>query len=318
MSARETIEQQAALWLARRENGACRTGDQAAFEAWLAASPTHKVTYWRLEQAWKRIDGPLSEPSVTTPLERLTQSVPSRRRVAGAAVAAGLALALGMWGGRVHLLSPRSDQAIQTETGGRNVTALTDGSSVELNAETRVRTRIGDRRREVWLDKGEAYFDVAHDPSRPFVVHAGSRAITVLGTRFSVKRIGDKITVAVRAGKVRVDGERSAARPLFLKPGEIAVSDGGSILVAAQSAEKVEEALSWRTGFITFDKTTLAEAAREFNRHNARPLVVAPELADLRVSGVFEARNAAAFARLMRDGLDLKVVDDGEKVTISR
>ena len=234
-----------------------------------------------------------------------------------ASIAAGFVLAACIAGGAWHLVRQTPQQNLATEVGGRRMTTLADGSAIELNADTRVRVRLDGQDREVWLDQGEAYFEVAHDPSRPFIVHAGSRQVTVLGTRFLVKRMGDRVTVAVRDGKVRVQGDRIPARAVMLTPGHIAVADGGSTLIAAQSVEKVEEALSWRTGFITFDNTTLAEAAAEFNRYNLRKMVVAPEVADIRISGVFEARNVAAFSRLMRDGLDLKVADADGQVMIA-
>lgn len=311
MSARETIEREAAQWLASRDNASGETSVDPAFDAWLATSPEHKLAYWRLENAWRNADrlGSARATSVRRSLER--------RWIQPASIAAGFVLAACIAGGAWHLVRQTPQQNLATEVGGRRMTTLADGSAIELNADTRVRVRLDGQDREVWLDQGEAYFEVAHDPSRPFIVHAGSRQVTVLGTRFLVKRMGDRVTVAVRDGKVRVQGDRIPARAVMLTPGHIAVADGGSTLIAAQSVEKVEEALSWRTGFITFDNTTLAEAAAEFNRYNLRKMVVAPEVADIRISGVFEARNVAAFSRLMRDGLDLKVADADGQVMIA-
>lgn len=311
MSRREKIEAEAALWLASRDNADGETVADPGFESWLARSPEHRLAYWRLENAWRNADRLASRSPISV------RRPSGRRWMRPAALAAGFVLAACLGGGAWHLVRQPPEQNLATEVGGRRMATLADGSAIELNADTRVRTRLDGQGREVWLDQGEAYFEVAHDPGRPFVVHAGSRAVTVLGTRFLVKRIGDRVTVAVRDGKVKVQGDRIAARPLTLTPGQIAVADGGSTLIATQSVEKVEEALSWRTGFITFDNTSLAEAAAEFNRYNLKKMVVAPEVADIRISGVFEARNVAAFSRLMRDGLDLEVVDAGGRVSIA-
>lgn len=316
MSARERVEQEAALWLARRDN----LGDDLAvdpdFEAWLAAAPEHRIAFWRLENSWQGADRLTSAPQAGASRGVSGSRIrPSWLRPM--ALAASLILAACIGGGVLQVIQVPPQHSLHTDIGGRRMTTLADGSSIELNANTRVRTRIDNRRREVWLDQGEAYFEIEHDPSRPFVVHAGSRAVTVLGTRFLVRRTGDQVTVAVREGKVRVEGERSAARALILKPGQIAVADGESTLISADSTEKVEQALSWRTGFITFDGTTLADAALEFNRYNRKKMTVAPDAAGIRISGIFEARNVAAFSRLMRDGLDLEVVDTETEISIA-
>lgn len=74
-----------------------------------------------------------------------------------------------------------------------------------MNTATIVRTASRANGREAWLGKGEAYFNIAHRPDQPFVVHAGPRTVTVLGTRFIVRRDGEKVTVAVLSGRVRIE-----------------------------------------------------------------------------------------------------------------
>src|SRR3546814_12664389 len=97
------------------------------------------------------------------------------------------------------------------------------------------------------------------------------RSVTVLGTRFSVRRDGDKVRVAVVEGKVRVDPVKATVpiRPEVVTRGDIVVAKGPSTLVTEASVEQVSNALSWRHGMLTFDKVTLAEAAADFNRYNA-------------------------------------------------
>jgi transmembrane sensor len=131
------------------------------------------------------------------------------RRWLPAAIAASLVAAFGMG---AYSLAPHFNQILQvqqarfdTPVGGRKIVSLTDGSKVELNTQTVVRMAVDDKRRDVWLDSGEANFEVAHRDGEPFVVHAGKRTITVLGTKFSVRREKDRVTVNVVEGRVRVD-----------------------------------------------------------------------------------------------------------------
>jgi transmembrane sensor len=230
-----------------------------------------------------------------------------------AVIALSVALALNTTGLRVT--------SYRTEIGGHETVPLKDGTRIELNTDTRLRTAVDAHARRVWLDRGEAYFEVSHDPSRPFVVDAGSRKVTVLGTRFSIRRDGDRVTVAVVEGRVRVDPTRpspGAAREV-ITAGDMAVAQGPSILVAPRSTERVASALSWRRGMLTFDQATLAEAAAEFNRYNTRTLVITdPVAAKIRVGGAFEADNVQAFARLLHSAYGLRVQETDDAVMISR
>jgi transmembrane sensor len=196
---------------------------------------------------------------------------------------------------------------------------LADGSRVELNTSTRLRAKVSHDRRIVWLDRGEAYFEVAHDASRPFVVYAGARRITVLGTKFLVRREGEGVEVAVVEGRVRVDPIRQQrARPAVLTRGDLALAKGEATLLAPPSIQKVETELSWREGMLVFDRSTLADAVTEFNRYNRRKLVVEGDAAaNVRIGGSFEAQNIDAFARLLQQAFGLSVKDDGEEIVIS-
>jgi len=316
MTRREEIENEAALWVARRADAETREAEADAFAAWIAASPDHKLAYWRLEQVWEEVDRlkALRKPG-TRPAR---SSSPRLWWIVGLAAL----LITGVFVGAREMSGHRFEhrENVETASGERRLISLADGSAVELNTATKLRADVSREAREVWLEQGEAYFEVAHDPGRPFVVHAGARTITVLGTRFSVRRDGDRVTVAVRDGRVKVasEGAGAAPPPALLTRGEMIVADGPSIFVAPPSEEKVEKALSWRAGLITLDQATLAEAAAEFNRYNAKPIVVAPDAADLRISGAFEARNTAAFGRLLREGMGLQVDDGKDRMMISR
>jgi transmembrane sensor len=208
-------------------------------------------------------------------------------------------------------LSPQpSVGTFDTGIGGHRIVPLLDGSRIELNTATIVRTMISKKRRDVWLDRGEAFFDVAHIEGSAFVVHAGPRMITVVGTEFSVRRDGDKVTVAVVKGRVRVEdttpGESRAT--ITAAPGDVAIGLGPSTMVVSKPLAAVEDTLTWREGRLVFDGSSLAEVADDFNRYNRQQLLISdPSVAAIRISGTFKASNVEAFVRLLKEAYGLKV-----------
>lgn len=321
MSSAREIEERAARWLAAREETDWSASDQAEFDAWLEASMAHQAAFWRLEHGWREADRIRSLGSIpfnVSPLrERLTRWW---KPIAIAASLVALVTSASILWMQQSASERLAASAFETAVGGRRVVSFPDGSRIELNTATRVRAAVTAQRREVWLDRGEAYFDVANAEGLPFVVHAGERTITVLGTRFSVRRDGDRVTVSVLEGRVRVESADAASRSpsSTLEGGEIAVGRGPSTLVTASSTERVASELAWRDGRLTFEQETLAEAAAEFNRYNRRQLVVDdPEAAAIRIGGTFQASNVDAFVRLLRDAYGLRVSEQGDRVRIA-
>lgn len=241
-----------------------------------------------------------------------------RRTVAGWALAAGLALGIGV-AMFIQVQSNRGNE-FATAVGSQEAVTLADGSHVTLNTHTRGRAVVNARERRFWLEEGEAYFEVAHDPSRPFVVVAGRDRVTVLGTKFSVRHEDGRTEVTVLEGRVRLDrGPTGSAPsvPVVMTRNESAVSTAGNVLVIAKDEQSVRDELSWREGRLVFDQLTLAEVAERFNRYNARQLVVEGDAAERRFSGSFDANNVDGFARLLRESFGLEVQVDGDRIVVS-
>lgn len=330
------IEEEAARWLLRQEEPGWTAADQAALDAWLAAAPEHQVAYYRLEYGWRQADrlAALGRPALTA-LQPVPAAPPARsgRSWRHLALAASLVAATAL-GTLVAVNGYGGAKTYATEVGGQETVPLPDGSKLELNTDTRLRASVGETQRVVWLDRGEAFFDVAHDPARPFTVYAGARKVVVLGTKFAVRRDGGRIQVAVLEGRVRVEpletfpaGTKMLAtadspgppkpQPAVVTRGTLLVAEGASTIIAAQAPQKVESALGWRQGMLLFDQRSLAEAAAEFNRYNRKKIVVAnPEAAAMQISGSFEAENVDAFARLLKSAYGLAMRDEEERVTI--
>lgn len=309
MSNTAHIEEVAARWLLRREAEDWSAGDQAALDAWIEADPLHRMAYWRLEHGWEQADRLSALRTPHGPSVPARAKTLWRRPTAIAALAACLVVAIA-----VPFAGQLGRKTYTTEIGGHEAVPLADGTRVELNTQTQLRAAVTDKARDVWLDRGEAYFEVAHDAGRPFVVHAGARQVTVLGTKFSVRREGDRIEVDVVEGRVRVNAGDTT--PPVLTRGDRLIAEGRSTLVT-KDADRVTNALVWRQGLVSFDQSTLAAAAAEFNRYNRKKLVVEDSAAAMRIGGSFEAENVEAFARLLQEAYGLKVEDDGDTVKIS-
>tara|TARA_R110000868_G_scaffold410896_1_gene700753 strand:+ start:1223 stop:2200 length:978 start_codon:yes stop_codon:yes gene_type:complete len=320
---RET-QDDAAQWIIAREEPGWTTSDQAELDEWLAKSDLHRVTFIRLEQGWREADriGSLGTSLMPESLCDNRARYYWVKRAVPLAAAASLVAAIGL-GSHVFVRQPKTEVAntrYDTKIGAHRTIDLPDGSKIELNTASDVRTAVTDFAREVWLDQGEAYFEVEHDKSRPFVVHAGNRRITVLGTKFSVKRDGDKVSILVREGRVRVDDIQGAEtmRSTTITSGEIALTQGPATLVAAKSDERVENALAWREGMLSFDQDPLSDVAAEFNRYNRQQLIVTDkDAANIRIGGIFPASKPVDFVRLLRDAYGLKIEETPEAIRIS-
>jgi transmembrane sensor len=318
MSRHQAIEEQALDWLIRRDEPNWSDGDQAELDQWLAESMANRAAWLRAEHGWAEAD---RVRSLGDWGEGRTSDY-RRPKWLPAAVAASLLLAIGIGGYALapgFVSQPKVQEArFDTPVGGRKIVSLADGSRIELNTQSVVRAAVDAESRDVWLDSGEAYFEVAHRDGEPFVVHAGRRTITVLGTKFSVRRDKDRVTVNVVEGRVRVDdaqgGDTSAA---IITAGDTAIARAGSTLIAPKSEERVESALAWRDGMLTFNLIPLSEVAAEFNRYNRTQLSVDPSAADIPIGGTFQASNVDAFARLLHDAYGLKTEQDGDRIRIS-
>jgi len=321
MSSAATIETNAADWVARQDRGAWSDDDARALDAWLATDTAHRVAYLRLRAAWDRADRLRALNSPTHPAVRQVWPLWNGRNLPIAASVGGFLLIGALAFGISQQLSQKT---YATQLGGRETVQLADGSHLVLNTDTVLKASVTTSSRLVHLDRGEAFFDVKHDPAHPFVVLAGNRRITDLGTKFSVRRDGDKVWVVVSEGRVRIEaiGPRASFGPTLIPAvvtrGGVAVSDAHRVLVVHQDDSQLARDLSWREGLISFNQTTLGDAASEFNRYSDKKLIVVGQTAaNVRIDGAFRSDNVDSFANLLREGFGLKVEDDGNEIRIS-
>ncbi|HUJ03701.1 MAG TPA: FecR domain-containing protein [Rhizomicrobium sp.] len=307
-----TIESEAADWLMERDSADWNETGQAALDSWLAQSLAHRIAFLRLEATWGRTErlAALRNPDGARPFK-------ARMPVffAGIAAAAAIVAALGFAGAR--FVSAPADRVFSTPVGGRELVSFADGSQIELNTDTVLRTHMTTGARTVWIEKGEAYFRVKHDAKSPFVVIAGRRRITDLGTKFFVRRDLGRLEVALIEGSVRYSGGNRRTSEL-LKPGDDLVAAKETSLTK-KTAQELANEIAWRRGVLVFRHTTLADAAAEFNRYNRRQIRIADaEAARRTIDGTFLTNDIEAFTDAAETIFGLKVRGGGNTIVISR
>lgn len=297
------IDAAAAHWAVRLDGGEMHSDDQAALKAWLDGDSRRQGALWRARAVLSAVSAPVDEADSPTRRRRL-----DRRMVMGgfglaAAVAAGL------------VMSPMlSRQRFSTRVGEIRRVPLDDGSMAAINTDTTLEVAFETGERTVRLDRGEAWFQVAKDRTRPFVVSAGDVRVQAVGTAFSVRRKAVGAEVMVTEGVVEVwSGRGATGFRRRVKAGEqVFVSDEAGASSPVKRPLDMERALSWRDGQIVLDGDTIAAAAAEFNRYNSRKIVVVdPELEGRTVIGWFRTNEPESFARAVgvAHGAEVKVSD---------
>lgn len=321
----DTALEQAARWLARFAAGGVGAGERAAFQEWLAADPAHQRAWGEAQATWAGLDAlaglagtePHALPAplraelvrceekagahLAAPLRR------SRARWLAAAAAVVVVGVLGVAGLRKEWLAPVPNpttvaQHLRTRVGERTQTTLADGSVVWLNTDTEVEVALSPGERALRLVGGEAYFEVAKDPRRPFVVSVADRTITAVGTAFNVYSRGSETRVTVVEGKVEVARRaprapavppaRRSSRPAAAPPpsleapqpvvaAQTASLGEGVTLVAALPIEALPRQATWRQGLLYFDGATLKEIVAQLDPY----LPARIEIADPSIEG---------------------------------
>jgi len=350
------IERRAAAWLARRDGEAWDAAAQMELDQWLAQDVAHRVAFLRLESAWEESDRlkalgagrshdgvpprgtwrqaidpavPSAESNALTPAATpaprdwvfAPRTTGHRARWPLSASAAMLVLALSamaVFGWSRYVVQERASYASQV--GDLRAVALADGSHATLSSNSRIDIALSQAQRHIDLRQGEAFFEVAKDAARPFVVGAGLRRAVAVGTRFSVRRDGASVRVVVTEGTVRLESDAAdgRAQPTTLLPaGSIAIAGPDGVLVRSVSVTEAERLLDWRQGLLSFEHATLGEAVAEFNRYNTRRLVVADgRAAALQVAGTFQWSNTEGFVRLLEQGFPVRAEHRADRVVL--
>ncbi|WP_454828917.1 FecR family protein [Paraburkholderia xenovorans] len=328
------VDTQAAAWLVRRENGIDVSKD-AGFQAWLATDPAHKLAFDEMSETWNLIDeiALRDVARLKSAMERsdLAPASAARRRFIPRAALAGAALAVvgGGWiGWDYSRRQPTFQQACATGRGQLLTVPLPDGSTVELDTDSRIEVTLDHQRREVRLASGQAMFAVRTDRERPFNVFAGTLQVTVVGTRFSVRYthtglMDGRVQVAVEEGRVRVAPDDHSKRQggfqtVELTAGQEIAADSNGMLEQMAEIEPGNVGL-WRQGRVSFDNTPLNRAIEEFERYENTHLVIRdPAVGSMRITGSFDLKEVVRFARALPRVLPVRLQERNGTTEIVR
>lgn len=375
------IRSEAVEWLLRFSEGDVDATGREEFNGWLRTSPEHVRAYLRVAAFWQEaghidgkqgprdIDALISQakqegnvfPLAFAPhsndraagrhaslAEELPKAQPRHAAQRFVAIAATLLVAIGVVGAHQYL----TRNVYATSIGEQRTINLADGSTLILNADSKVRVRYSETERTVDLEQGQALFKVAKNPARPFVVRSGEASVRAVGTQFDVYRKSTGTTVTVVEGKVAVTPEKVtrtgdghdeeaakpvvstiyAPTPVFLIAGEqlvipkisVAQATGAAAPDASSAPQvrpvKVEEATAWTEGLLIFDGTSLTEVISEFNRQNSKPLVLqgTPEFAEIKITGTFPANGADRLTQFLQERFGVAARETDDYIALTR
>jgi transmembrane sensor len=334
------IDEVAAEWVVRLGSDQRTHADEEAFRAWLEQDPAHAQAYADCAVLWDAVGEFVSTSEAHTMLKPLRTPAPverrfSRRVVVFGAVGTVLAVAAGLIGP----LLMNGASTVQTAVGEQRRVQLADGSDVFLNTDTKLRVKLMATQRLIFLDRGQAFFEVAKDNNRPFRVFAGRTEVRALGTAFEVRRIGDGIQVTLEEGKVAIyrgeDGSSetlgaptttatspdtspsrgTSERLAVLTPGEQAVFKSKEpVAIGKVDLAKTQ---AWRYGRMILDNALLGDVIADLNRYGGVQIILAdPRLAGIRVSGVFHTGRPEDFVESVTAAFPVKITRKDEQTIV--
>lgn len=315
----EAINHRATEWVARIDRAPLDADGQAELEAWIAADVRRQGALLRAQAAWDMMDRARALGSVglqhDQPEQNPTTSVHRRRFLQwGGALAASITGGIGLsqWFA--------SARRVETTLGELRRVPLADGSLAAINTASKVTIQIRSDLRYVQIEEGEAWFQVAKDSLRPFVVKAGAVNVRALGTAFSVRRLSGGSDVQVTEGSVEVWSDASAGHIEIVSSGARSfVNELSGPTPPVEASSEIQRTLSWRDGELVFEGNTLADAATQFNRYNRQKLVIeGTELAAGRIVGRFSTNEPLVFAQAAAITLDAHIDVGSDEIHLSR
>ena len=313
----EALLEDAATWFARMREAqpdpALADAREAEFKDWLRSDTRHLRAFEETERLWDTLEAPVAQVMSEDEPERRSGNSRKVRlfhsRPLQIALAACLLVTVGAGLTTYDDVLDRLRSDHMTAVGEQAPVLLEDGSRITLNSDTALAVDMGPARRQARLFRGEAWFDIAPDSSRPFVVETPQGSVQVTGTSFDVRLEDDMAVVSLAEGAVSLTAASAgAARPLLdLAAGQQAhLSPGG---ISEPTAFDMTAVTAWLRGQLVFYNTPLPQVVAELNRYRSGQIVVASRaLENLRISGVFRTDSPEAALTVIADTLPVRVI----------
>lgn len=344
-------QEQAVAWFLRVRSAEARVEDLPELRRWIEADPHNALAYQQVAAAWDTVGNYASAAPIVAARRDALQDSQARagsrplRRWALAACAGLVFIAAGCW----WLAAPHST-LYTTDVGEQRTLRLPDGSVIALDAQSAARVRYTDKERRITLERGQARFSVAKDALRPFRVHARGQTVVALGTQFDVELVSHTVLVTLIEGHVAVagvpaDASAAAARGAVKSPDSTLPASDFSALARAnnRAGERIVEltpgqalhvsddghtdfvahvdltrATGWQTGKMFFDNEPLGSVVERMDRYTRQQVVVDPSVANVNVSGVFNAGDTAAFIEAVTAYFPIQAVRTGDSIYLTR
>ena len=304
----DSPEATAAAYFSHLRSPRATPEDHFAFESWYARNEAHRVAWAQVVRAWDGAATASDNPRILAMREsaRANRHTPPLWRRPALALAASVVLLLTLGGVLTYqmlrttpdvapIMAMTESRTISTGIGQQAFFEMTDGSTVNVNTASHVLVAETDAQRLALVKEGEAFFKVAKNKHRPFIVQAGGVSVTAVGTAFAVRDMDGEIRVTLQEGRVRVDVPTGGTtiRSRMLEPGMVLRWKNGEARV---DHADVDRSLDWRRGMISFDRTPLSEAVAEINRYTRQEIaIVSPEIAHRPISGSFRIGPTRSF-----------------------
>jgi transmembrane sensor len=332
------IENQATYWVAKIDFGLAAE-EQDQFLEWLGADQRHGAELAKHKKNWTRLDlladwrpqhAPEPNRDLLAPRPPALAWLRTHWKMAAMPLAAAAAVAFGT--SLFRSQPPEPAPAEPARISAIEQRTLPDGSVLELNRGAQVSVDYTQGERRVRLEKGEANFQVARNPNRPFIVTAGGVDVRAVGTAFNVRLQSSSVEVLVTEGKVQVHAPESAtdgrapeaSAATYVMAGERAVIPIATVIerphVTQVSQEETDRLLAWQPKWIDFDGQSLTQIVAEFNRRNAplRLVIADPSLGETVVSASFRSDNVENFIRLLEGGFGVRAERDDNVIMLRK
>lgn len=337
------LAQEACAWIAQLESESMKSDDKTAFREWVGRSPAHKSEIRRYAQFSQELN-------LLTEMRRPLKEAADEHRQLSVNLNKGWARNFSyaftvMFALTAMLLGTQylvpSDDSIdgpvlyKTAVGSYSKIKLADGTLLELNTNSEVEVDYSPTRRKVRLLSGEAFFQVAHNKNRPFVVYAGEKSVRAVGTAFAVSLLPTSFEVTVTEGKVELL-DNSAVReqsedelvevgqvkqaaerlvtPIYLSAGETLEIDPQlptalkTDSVGSVSQREILRQLSWQDGLLDFSETPLVEVIEDLSRYTTMKIEIQdPELRNLKFGGLFRTNELQALFDALELTFDIRI-----------
>lgn len=311
------LHSEAAYWYNEKLAGDMTAQDELRFRDWIARSPAHRKAYQTVDRGWN-IAG-LTEKDIHGAKEDVStqkRSIWHSRFAVAAALLLAFTLSYGAIPGYIDGNAELTVQSFQTTTGQRSKITLPDGTRVTLDSETELKFTDLNNERSVQMVQGRAFFNVAKNAERPFVVHANGKTVRALGTAFEVSLDGNEVAVVLAEGKVRVEEARSKGSADMMPGRQLVMRSDRQWTL---SNVDVKKETSWTSGRLIFMNDPLSQAISEVNRYSTKKLVFENgSTPPTDIVGIFSAGDVDGFVKALElNGIAKKVSSSDNQIVLA-